>query len=83
LGVWRARKQLPVDDVAPGSGTPELRIVDDQIGAPTSSECIAQATADILAQLLAPAGGGLDGRSGIYNLTSSGETSWWDLQRRC
>jgi len=34
----------------------ELRIVDDQIGAPTSSECIAQATADILAQLLAPAG---------------------------
>ena len=55
---------------------PELRIVDDQIGAPTSSECIAEATADILAQLLAPAGGGLDGRSGIYNLTSSGETSW-------
>ena len=54
----------------------ELRIVDDQIGAPTSSECIAQATAGILAQLLAPAGGGLDGRSGIYNLTSTGETSW-------
>jgi dTDP-4-dehydrorhamnose reductase len=26
--------------------------------------------------LLAPAGGGLDGRSGIYNLTSTGETSW-------
>jgi hypothetical protein len=54
----------------------ELRIVDDQIGAPTSSECIAQATAGILAQLLAPAGDGLDGRSGIYNLTSTGETSW-------
>jgi dTDP-4-dehydrorhamnose reductase len=54
----------------------ELRIVDDQIGAPTSSECIAQATADVLAQLLAPGGGGLNGRSGIYNLTSSGETSW-------
>ena len=43
----------------------ELQIVDDQIGAPTSSECIAQATANILAQLLAPAGRGLDGRSGI------------------
>ena len=56
---------------------PELRIVDDQIGAPTSSECIAQATANILAQLLAPAGRGLDGRSGIYNLTSTGETSWF------
>ena len=59
----------------------ELRIVDDQIGAPTSSECIAQATADILAQLLAPAGGGLDGRSGIYNLTSTGETSWFGFAK--
>jgi len=39
----------------------ELRIVDDQIGSPTTSECIAQATADILAQVLAPAGGGLQG----------------------
>jgi dTDP-4-dehydrorhamnose reductase len=60
---------------------PELRIVDDQIGAPTSSECIAQATANILAQLLVPAGGGLQGRSGIYNLTNSGETSWCGFAR--
>jgi dTDP-4-dehydrorhamnose reductase len=59
----------------------ELLIVDDQIGAPTSSECIAEATADILAQLLAPAGGGLDGRSGIYNLTSSGETTWYGFAK--
>jgi dTDP-4-dehydrorhamnose reductase len=55
----------------------ELRIVDDQTGAPTSSECIAQATADILAQLLAPSGNGLDGRSGIYNLTNAGKTTWF------
>jgi dTDP-4-dehydrorhamnose reductase len=55
----------------------ELRIVDDQVGAPTSSECIAQATANILSQVLAPAGDGLDGRSGIYNLTCTGETSWF------
>ena len=60
---------------------PELRIVDDQIGAPTSSECIAQATADILAQLLAAAGGGLGGCSGIYNLTSAGETSWFGFAK--
>jgi dTDP-4-dehydrorhamnose reductase len=59
----------------------ELRIVDDQIGTPTSSECIAQATANILAQLLVPAGGGLQGRSGIYNLTNSGETSWCGFAR--
>ncbi len=59
----------------------ELQIVDDQIGSPTTSECIAQATADILAQVLAPAGGGLEGRSGIYNLTCAGETSWFGFAR--
>ncbi|MGA2220014.1 MAG: dTDP-4-dehydrorhamnose reductase [Terracidiphilus sp.] len=55
----------------------ELRIVDDQTGGPTSSECIAQATADILAQVLGPSGGGISGRSGIYNLTNAGETTWF------
>jgi len=55
---------------------PELRIVADQIGAPTTSECIAQATSDVLAQILAPGSAGLDGRSGIYNLTNTGEVSW-------
>jgi dTDP-4-dehydrorhamnose reductase len=59
----------------------ELRIVDDQIGSPTSSECIAQATAGILAQVLGPAGGGLKGRSGIYNLTCAGETTWFGFAR--
>ena len=58
----------------------ELRIVDDQIGAPTSSECIAQATA-ILAQVLAPTGGGLEGRSGIYHLTCGGETTWFGFAK--
>jgi dTDP-4-dehydrorhamnose reductase len=59
----------------------ELRIVDDQTGAPTTSECIAQATADVLAQLLAPKGCGLQGRSGIYNLTNAGETTWFGFAR--
>ena len=59
----------------------ELRIVDDQTGAPTSSECIAQATANILAQVLSPAGGGLERRSGIYNLTCSGETTWFGFAK--
>lgn len=59
----------------------ELRIVDDQIGSPTTSECIAQATADILAQVLAPVGGGMQGRSGIYNLTCAGETSWFGFAK--
>jgi dTDP-4-dehydrorhamnose reductase len=59
----------------------ELRIVEDQAGAPTSSECIAQATANLLAQLLAPAGGGLQGRSGVYNLTNAGETTWFGFAK--
>ena len=60
---------------------PELRIVDDQTGSPTTSECIAQATADILAQVLAPSGGGLAGRSGVYHLTNSGETTWFGFAK--
>ncbi|MGA3049782.1 MAG: dTDP-4-dehydrorhamnose reductase [Terracidiphilus sp.] len=59
----------------------ELKIVDDQTGGPTSSECIAQATADILAQVLGPLGDGLNGRSGIYNLTNAGETTWFGFAR--
>ena len=58
----------------------ELRIVDDQTGSPTTSECIAQATAQIVAQVLAP-GGGLAGRSGVYHLTSSGATTWFGFAR--
>jgi dTDP-4-dehydrorhamnose reductase len=58
----------------------ELRIVDDQIGSPTSSECIAQATADVLAQLVS-SGFRTEGRSGIYNLTCSGETSWFGFAK--
>lgn len=53
----------------------ELRIVNDQIGAPTSNKAIAQATADVLSQLL-----GADGfadTGGLYNLTCSGETAWF------
>jgi dTDP-4-dehydrorhamnose reductase len=59
----------------------ELRIVDDQTGSPTSSECIAQATANILAQVVSPAGGGLGGRSGVYHLTNGGETTWFGFAR--
>ena len=59
---------------------PELRIVDDQTGSPTTSECIAQATANILAQVVGP-GRGLDGRSGVYHLTNSGATTWFGFAK--
>ena len=60
---------------------PELRIVDDQTGSPTTSECIAQATAQILAQVTAPLGNGLAGRSGVYHLTNSGQTTWFGFAK--
>lgn len=50
----------------------ELKIVDDQVGAPTWSRMIAEATAQILAQR----GTGLSDVSGVYNLTAAGQTSW-------
>lgn len=52
-----------------------LRVVADQIGAPTSSDAIAQATARCLAHYLAPA----DSREtpgGLYHMTCAGHTSW-------
>lgn len=59
---------------------PELRIVDDQTGSPTTSECIAQATADILAQVITP-GCGLGGRSGVYHFTCAGATTWYGFAK--
>jgi dTDP-4-dehydrorhamnose reductase len=60
-----------------GKERPEIRIVDDQIGSPTSSECIAQATADVLVQLETKEGLQIHGRSGVYNLACRGEASWF------
>jgi dTDP-4-dehydrorhamnose reductase len=54
---------------------PELRIVDDQVGAPTSSHTIADATAQVLARVLASNGSRTTG--GIYHLVAAGETSWY------
>ncbi|MBR8214577.1 dTDP-4-dehydrorhamnose reductase [Burkholderia vietnamiensis] len=58
---------------------PELRVVADQIGAPTWSATVATLTAHVLAQ-----GAGALGnlhewaalRSGVYHLTATGSTSW-------
>jgi len=49
-----------------------LSIVDDQIGAPTWSRMIAEATALVLAQC----GKGLGAAAGIYHLACAGGTSW-------
>lgn len=60
-----------------GAERPELRIVADQIGAPTWSRTIADATAHLVAQgLAANDTAWWTQRSGIYHFTASGSTSW-------
>ena len=51
----------------------ELRVVDDQIGAPTSSSLIARATANILSAS--------PDLHGVYHLCASGQTSWAGFAR--
>ena len=59
-----------------------LSVVDDQIGAPTWSRMIAQATAAFAAQCLAPkAALRLEETGGIYHLTAGGATSWLGFAR--
>jgi len=60
----------------------ELKIVDDQIGAPTWSRMIAQATAHIIAQLYSPLYQlDIEELSGIYHLTCAGQTSWYEFAK--
>jgi dTDP-4-dehydrorhamnose reductase len=55
-----------------------LRVVADQIGAPTSADTIAEATATCLARLTA-ASDTSAGCMGTYHLTARGATSWHGL----
>lgn len=62
----------------------ELRVVDDQIGAPTWCRTIAEATGQVLARLFVD--GGVDREraralSGIYNITAAGSVSWCGFAR--
>jgi len=57
----------------------ELKIVSDQIGAPTSSRMIAEVTGQILAQCFSPLAdfsSRITQNSGLYHLTAAGQTSW-------
>lgn len=59
----------------------ELRIVADQYGCPTWSRHIAEATAQILAQLGQNSTAWSD-KSGTYHLVSSGQGNWYDFATR-
>jgi dTDP-4-dehydrorhamnose reductase len=54
----------------------ELRIVDDQFGAPTSSIELADATSAIVRGVLDGRFGSAESWSGLYHMTCSGSTSW-------
>ncbi|SFR14185.1 dTDP-4-dehydrorhamnose reductase [Desulfoscipio geothermicus] len=62
----------------------ELRVVDDQIGSPTWSRMVAEATAQILARVyspLMPYPSLLTDVSGIYHLSAGGHTSWYGFTK--
>ncbi|KPV39575.1 dTDP-4-dehydrorhamnose reductase [Thiohalorhabdus denitrificans] len=50
-----------------------LQVIDDQYGAPTPAELVADITAQVLPTAL-----GDSGKSGIYHCTAAGETTWHD-----
>lgn len=59
----------------------ELRVVNDQVGAPTWSRSIASTTADIVGDEL---GRGKElgaGLSGLYHLAAAGSTTWYEFAR--
>lgn len=55
---------------------PQLRVVDDQIGAPTGADLIADVTALALLQARER-----DALAGCYHLSAAGEVSWCDYAR--
>jgi dTDP-4-dehydrorhamnose reductase len=57
----------------------ELRVVDDQLGAPTWSRMIAESTAAIVNQCLhkGSVADMLRDKGGLYHLTAAGNTSWF------
>jgi dTDP-4-dehydrorhamnose reductase len=57
-----------------GAERDQLKIVNDQTGAPTSALAIASATRQVLERLAAE--GGSSDYSGVYHMTCAGQTTW-------
>lgn len=58
----------------------ELRVVDDQVGAPTWSRMLATVTAHVLHRVLRREVD-LEQVAGLYNVTAGGETSWYGFAK--
>lgn len=73
-----------------GAERDELRVVDDQIGAPTPAQLIAEVTAQVIARWCTlpstgrespRSGGGMPTLDSTYHLVASGQTSWCGFAR--
>jgi dTDP-4-dehydrorhamnose reductase len=53
-----------------------LQVIDDQLGAPTGADLIADVTAHVLRQVKPGQASGDAALAGIYNLVASGVTNW-------
>lgn len=62
-----------------GRERPQLRVVDDQRGAPTPARLIAEATALALAHVYARRATDREKFRGIFHLTAAGECSWFEF----
>jgi dTDP-4-dehydrorhamnose reductase len=64
-----------------GAERDELRVVDDQIGAPTSAGLIADITARVVGRWFDPEKSGGRTLDGTYHLVAAGQTSWCGFAR--
>ncbi len=60
----------------------QLKIVDDQVGTPTWSRVIAEYTAQIIEQCSVKGRFTPGNRSGVYNLSCNGQTTWYGFAKR-
>jgi dTDP-4-dehydrorhamnose reductase len=59
-----------------GRDRPELRVISDQVGAPTSARALADATGQLIAQTGPDLADALRQRGGLVHMVCGGDTSW-------
>lgn len=64
-----------------GASRQTIDVVNDQFGAPTSARSLAAATRTILGGVLAGRHGSAADWAGLYHMTCSGRTSWFDFAK--
>ena len=57
-----------------------INVINDQFGAPTGADLLADVTAHVISKVMAQAHG-LSSSAGIYHLAAGGETTWFDYAK--